>query len=122
MEVLYNPPFKSNSENCADIFFIYIYIGWQKVEVNLNDEKQTMNGFGGAMTDAAIINLQTLNKDASDAIMQGYYGAGGIKYSIMRVPIASCDFSSHEYSYDDMDRDFTMVKYAVHTLSSCKKY
>ena len=34
--------------------------GWQKVEVNVVDHKQTMEGIGGAITDAAIINLNAM--------------------------------------------------------------
>ncbi len=32
-----------------------------------------------------------------------------------RVPMASCDFSTHEYSYDDVDGDFNLTNFALTT-------
>jgi hypothetical protein len=37
----------------------------------------------------------------------------GLKYSIGRVPMASCDFSTHEYSYDDTSNDFNLTQFAL---------
>lgn len=37
----------------------------------------------------------------------------GIEYSVGRVPIGSCDFSTHPYSYDDVDGDFNLTKFQL---------
>lgn len=37
----------------------------------------------------------------------------GIEYNMARVPMASTDFSTHEYSYDDVDGDFDLQHFAL---------
>jgi glucosylceramidase len=96
--------------------------GWQKVEVDVNTLLQEFNGIGGAFTDAAILNLNKMNEDVVDAILTGYFGSGGIKYSVGRVPIASCDFSDHAYSYNDMEGDFGMTNFTVSYDESIGKF
>lgn len=39
----------------------------------------------------------------------------GIEYSLGRIPMASCDFSTHPYSYDDNDGDFNLTKFSLTT-------
>ncbi|EPB74230.1 O-Glycosyl hydrolase family 30 [Ancylostoma ceylanicum] len=76
---------------------------------------QKMLGFGGAFTDSSGINLQTLPKSMQDSMLEGYYGASGLQYTIGRVPMASCDFSTHEYSYADTPNDFGLVNFSLTT-------
>ena len=35
----------------------------------------------------------------------------GLGYTVGRVPMASCDFSTHEYSYDDVANDFNLTNF-----------
>ncbi|EPB74231.1 O-Glycosyl hydrolase family 30 [Ancylostoma ceylanicum] len=72
-----------------------------------------MLGFGGAFTDSAGINLQSLPKSMQDSMLEGYYGSSGLQYTIGRVPIASCDFSTHEYSYADDPDDFELANFSL---------
>lgn len=37
----------------------------------------------------------------------------GIEYNVVRIPMASCDFSTHPYSYDDSPMDFSLSKFAL---------
>lgn len=37
----------------------------------------------------------------------------GLKYTIGRVPMASCDFSTRVYSYDDVKGDFSLSHFAL---------
>lgn len=37
----------------------------------------------------------------------------GIGYSLGRVPMAGCDFSWREYSYDDTDGDLNLTNFAL---------
>lgn len=71
-----------------------------------------MLGFGGAFTDAAGINLNKISNELQDSILKQYFSKDdGIGYTIGRVPMASCDFSTHEYSYDDVENDFDLVHF-----------
>ena len=37
----------------------------------------------------------------------------GLEYNIGRIPMASCDFSTHPYSYDDVDGDLQLSHFAL---------
>uniref|UniRef100_A0A7E4UUW6 Glucosylceramidase n=1 Tax=Panagrellus redivivus TaxID=6233 RepID=A0A7E4UUW6_PANRE len=74
---------------------------------------QTMTGFGAAFTDACGINLDQLSEKTRDNFIEAYFGSSGIGYSLGRVPIASTDFSTHPYSYNDHDGDFNMDNFAL---------
>ncbi|RCN52483.1 hypothetical protein ANCCAN_01527 [Ancylostoma caninum] len=74
---------------------------------------QRILGFGGAFTDSAGINLHSLPKSMQDSMLEGYYGLSGLQYTFGRVPIASCDFSTHEYSYADNPDDFELANFSL---------
>ncbi|KHJ75944.1 O-Glycosyl hydrolase family 30 [Oesophagostomum dentatum] len=81
--------------------------------LNLSTTYQKMLGFGGAFTDSTGINLQTLPKSMQDNILEGYYGDNGLQYTFGRVPMASTDFSTHEYSYADVPGDFELANFSL---------
>ncbi|KAK5985803.1 Glucosylceramidase [Trichostrongylus colubriformis] len=74
---------------------------------------QSIIGFGGAFTDAAGINLRSLSEETQRNLLETYFGENGIEYSIARVPIASTDFSTREYSYAESAGDFNMDKFKL---------
>uniref|UniRef100_A0A914E1J5 Glucosylceramidase n=1 Tax=Acrobeloides nanus TaxID=290746 RepID=A0A914E1J5_9BILA len=85
------------------------------INITLNETQkfQTIIGFGGAFTDAAGINLAKLSPGAQQNLIRSYYGPEGIGYTLGRTPMASCDFSAREYSYDDVDGDFNLTNFAL---------
>uniref|UniRef100_F1L2Y4 Glucosylceramidase n=1 Tax=Ascaris suum TaxID=6253 RepID=F1L2Y4_ASCSU len=84
--------------------------GVRMVDVKVNGQVryQSIIGFGGAFTDAAGINVNSLPSGAAEELLQSYFGKHGLQYSVGRIPMASCDFSTHEYSYDDVPDDFAL--------------
>ncbi len=74
---------------------------------------QKILGFGGAFTDAAGLNINTLPKDLAENLIKDYYSANGIEYSMGRIPIAGCDFSPRSYSYDDQKDDFDLKSFKL---------
>ncbi|KAI1726064.1 glycosyl hydrolase family 30 TIM-barrel domain-containing protein [Ditylenchus destructor] len=75
---------------------------------------QTIFGFGGAFTDAAGISMHPLSEKCRQNLLRSYFHAeSGIGYTVGRVPIASCDFSTHEYSYCDQEDDFELKTFAL---------
>ena len=44
-------------------------------------------------------------------LLASYYSPNGTEYNFGRVPMASCDFSSHIYTYDDNPGDFGLDKF-----------
>jgi glucosylceramidase len=61
---------------------------------------QTFVGIGGALTDASAETFAKLPADKQAELLQAYYDKEkGIGYTIGRVNINSCDFSSDMYTY-----------------------
>ncbi|KAM9404925.1 lysosomal acid glucosylceramidase-like isoform 1-T1 [Salvelinus alpinus] len=74
---------------------------------------QRIRGFGGAMTDSAAINILSLSPRTQDQLLRQYFSAQGIGYSVVRVPIASCDFSTHLYTYADSPGDYNLDNFTL---------
>lgn len=66
-----------------------------------NRRYQYINGFGGSVTDAASINWRKLSDDAQTNFVNSYFSEKGLEYSLIRVPIAGSDFSTHPYTYNE---------------------
>uniref|UniRef100_A0A8C9NGC9 Glucosylceramidase n=1 Tax=Serinus canaria TaxID=9135 RepID=A0A8C9NGC9_SERCA len=69
---------------------------------------QKVKGFGGSITDAAAINIQSLSKAAQNHLLRSYFSEEGIEYNLVRVPMASTDFSIRLYTYADAEGDFEL--------------
>jgi len=76
---------------------------------------QKIVGFGGAFTDASGLNLNTLSKDLATNIMKDYFSENGIEYTMGRVPMAGCDFSTRPYTYDDHPNDDNLTLFKLQT-------
>ncbi|XP_017583381.1 PREDICTED: glucosylceramidase isoform X2 [Corvus brachyrhynchos] len=72
---------------------------------------QKVKGFGGSITDAAAINIQSLSKDAQNHLLRSYFSEEGIEYNLVRVPMASTDFSIRLYTYADAEGDFELRRF-----------
>jgi len=55
------------------------------IYLNVSSQYQQIIGFGGALTDAAAIVYDQMNKSAQDKMLQAYYGPQGIGYSLGRT-------------------------------------
>ncbi|GMT24735.1 hypothetical protein PFISCL1PPCAC_16032, partial [Pristionchus fissidentatus] len=84
-----------------------------KIKIDPRVTYQEIIGFGGAFTDAAGINIMSLSESARERLMETVYGEKGARYSTGRVPIASTDFSTRIYSYNDNTGDENMNKFAL---------
>ncbi|XP_054153718.1 lysosomal acid glucosylceramidase-like [Oppia nitens] len=74
------------------------------IQINRNKTLQEIIGFGGAFTDAAAINIFSLKPQLSQRIINDYYSSDGLSYTMGRIPIGGSDFSTHKYTYDDLDK------------------
>lgn len=85
------------------------------VVIDSSKKYQSIFGFGGAFTDAAGINLQSLPEELQEDLLKSYYSVEGLSYNIGRVPMASCDFSIRLYTYNDVPGDLDMTNFALTT-------
>ncbi|EHH15314.1 hypothetical protein EGK_01386 [Macaca mulatta] len=74
---------------------------------------QKVKGFGGAMTDAAALNILALSPPAQNLLLKSYFSEEGIGYNIIREPMASCDFSIRTYTYADTPDDFQLHNFSL---------
>lgn len=59
---------------------------------------QTFTGFGGAITDSSCKVLDSMHEEMRRETLYSYFGETGIGYTLLRVPLDSCDFSEKQYS------------------------
>ncbi|MFA6801572.1 MAG: glycoside hydrolase family 30 protein [Acholeplasmataceae bacterium] len=74
----------------------------QKLEVIIDPKQtlQTIIGFGGAFTEAAVYNLSRIDKEKRKLAMKAYFDPiKGLGYTMGRVSIHGCDFSLGSYLY-----------------------
>lgn len=64
---------------------------------------QTMKGFGGAITESVAYVYSLLSQEQKRELMHRYFGAGQVGYTMVRIPIDSCDFSLSCYEADGED-------------------
>lgn len=66
---------------------------------------QTIQGFGGAVTDSAGLNWKNLSEPLQQLLIQSYFSEEGLQYNMIRVPIGGTDFSTHPYAYNDYPKN-----------------
>lgn len=66
---------------------------------------QTMEGFGGAFTDAAGYVFSKMSREQQNMLLEQYFSPEYMNYHMVRIPVDSCDFSTHMYAADDDKED-----------------
>lgn len=77
-------------------------------------KQQKFIGIGGALTDAAAETFYKLPEEKQNEIMTTYFNReSGIGYTLCRVNIHSCDFSSSSYTYNDVENDTLLENFNI---------
>lgn len=58
---------------------------------------ETFEGFGGAVTDGAASVYSQMDDANQKELIQSYFGPDGLRYSLARINLDSCDFSTEMY-------------------------
>ncbi|XP_046963951.1 lysosomal acid glucosylceramidase-like [Vanessa cardui] len=92
---------------------------------------QTIEGFGGAVTDSAGFNWKSLPPAVQQHLINSYCSEDGLEYSMIRVPNGSTDFSTRPYAYNEYPvndtklTNFTLapedILYKVPMIQACMK-
>lgn len=74
------------------------------------DVSHVMRGFGGAFTPAAGHVYKSMTDELKREVLELYFGKEGLRYTLGRVTIGSCDFSPYMYDYAEKDdlSDFSL--------------
>jgi glucan endo-1,6-beta-glucosidase len=64
-------------------------------------QKQSVTGFGAAITDSTVTVFNELSGGQQTQLLQDLFSSNGADFSLMRHTIAASDLSSNAYTYDD---------------------
>ncbi len=74
-------------------------------------EYQAVEGFGGAFTDAAGYVFSLMPAPQRKAFLDAYFSQEGLRYTLGRTSVDSCDFSRETYAADDTPGDTALEKF-----------
>ena len=75
---------------------------------------QTIEGFGGAFTDASAINFAKLSKEKQEEFLKACFDPDeGNGYTLCRTTIHSCDYSSEMYTYAEVEDDKELKHFSI---------
>ena len=75
---------------------------------------QTIEGFGGAFTEAAAVTLGKLPPALQEEVLRAYFDPQhGHGYTLCRTHINSCDFALGNYAYADTADDFELRHFSL---------
>ncbi len=84
------------------------------IEIDERRSYQTIEGFGGAFTEAAADTFYKMSSQKRKEILEAYFcPVKGLKYSLCRTHINSCDFSLGNYSYDEIEGDVDLKYFNI---------
>lgn len=86
-------PFRPDDEGQEmQLVMVYSDIAYQQIE-----------GFGGALTEAAAYNYLQMDDENKKRFLEACYSKEGLNYTLGRSHIGACDFSFGGYSYSDTE-------------------
>jgi glucosylceramidase len=75
---------------------------------------QTIEGMGGAFTEAAAVTLYKMSEGNQQRILKAYFDpVEGHGYTLCRTHINSCDFSVGNYAYDEVAGDTELKHFSI---------
>ncbi|CAM3136813.1 S-layer-like y domain-containing protein [Paenibacillus lupini] len=79
------------------------------IDVDENTAYQTIDGFGGALTDSSAYVISKMEPTAKDQLMKKLFSreGDGAGFSYLRLPMGASDFATSKYTYDDMPKGET---------------
>jgi glucosylceramidase len=84
------------------------------IMIDLDKTFQTIEGFGGAFTDAAAITFSKLSKDDQNLFMKMCFDPEkGNGYTLCRTTIHSCDYSAEMYTYAEVENDKELKHFSI---------
>ncbi|XHR27265.1 MAG: glycoside hydrolase family 30 beta sandwich domain-containing protein [Chthoniobacteraceae bacterium] len=89
-------------------------LGLPSVFVDPAKRFQTIEGIGGAFTEASAVTLRKMSPDNQQLILKAYFDAkSGNAYSLCRTHINSCDFAMGNYAYSETPNDKDLAHFSI---------
>lgn len=88
--------------------------GTENQVVNLYPEVkfETLEGFGGAITDAAAYVYSLMNETQKRQVITTYFSPDRMKYGLVRIHMDSCDFSTEMYQAMSEETDTELKSFS----------
>ena len=84
------------------------------VMIDVDKTFQTIEGFGGAFTDASADNFAKLSSEEQEKFLKACFDPReGNGYTLCRTTIHSCDYSAKMYTYDDVEGDKELKHFSI---------
>jgi glucosylceramidase len=84
------------------------------VWVNTASRFQTIEGFGGAFTEAAAVSWLALDAAKREELLNACFARdGGHGYSLCRVHMGSCDFALGNYAHVETPEDMALASFSI---------
>ena len=84
------------------------------VFVDASKRFQTIEGFGGAFTEASAVTLRKMSPKNQQVILNAYFdSAQGHGYTLCRTHINSCDFGTGNYAYSETVGDTKLENFSL---------
>mgnify|MGYP003290450331 CR=1 FL=1 len=84
------------------------------VVVDLDDERQTLDGYGVSLTESSAFILACLTDEEREAVLKEFFSEEGANFPIVRTHIGACDFSVEgKYSLCEKDGDTAMETFSL---------
>ena len=84
------------------------------IVVNLDEKRQTIDGFGGSLTESSAFVLACLQPCQRRAVLEELYGEKGANFTVTRTQIGASDFSVEgKYSLAEEDGDVELKSFSL---------
>ena len=86
------------------------------IEIDTASRYQRIDGFGATFNEAGMMCLNSLNAESKDSVLRNLFDPeAGSGYTLMKSPIAACDFASAGpwYTYNDTPGDTAMTHFSI---------
>ena len=84
------------------------------VVINPSETRQTIDGFGGSLTESSAFVLACLPVEKRQAVLEELYGENGANFSMSRTQIGASDFSVEgKYSLAEKDGDVELRSFTL---------
>lgn len=84
------------------------------IVIDVNDRRQTIDGFGNSITESSVFVLACLTPEQRHAVLEEMYGENGANFSASRTVVGASDFAlKGHYSYDDVEGDEALEHFSM---------
>lgn len=84
------------------------------IVINPEDKRQTIDGYGGSLTESSAFVLACLSAEQRQEILEELFGETGANFTVARTHIGSCDFCVEgKYALTEVDGDTAMLHFSL---------